>query len=133
MITNDTHERSPYWLSPGIDVPTTADILPGMRQAQGLYICDNWAEAAFVPTEAFMHQSPSWRLDVLGDIAEAIERTRQHAPVELFWELSLRRPGLPLHQQLQAFRHTCEHCGVDLPANVEALIILHHQFSAHAP
>jgi hypothetical protein len=41
FVTDDTQERSPYWLSPGIDVPTREEILPGMRSAKGLFhICD---------------------------------------------------------------------------------------------
>ena len=40
-----------------------------MRSAKGLlHICDEHAEGAFVPTDAFMRNSPTWRLDVLGDI-----------------------------------------------------------------
>ena len=43
-------------------------------------------EGVFVPTNEceFMRMTPLWRLDVLGDLAEAIERTQQHAAVEYF-------------------------------------------------
>ena len=76
FVVDETQERSPYWLSPGIDVPTREEILPGMRNAKGLFhICDEHAEGAFVPTAAFMRNSPTWRLDVLGDILLDIPST----------------------------------------------------------
>ncbi len=104
FVTDDTQERSPYWLSPGIDVPTREEILPGMRSAKGLFhICDEHAEGAFVPTAAFMRNSPTWRLDVLGDIL--------------------------IDLQLQGFQRACKQLGLVLPENVEALIVLDRQFT----
>lgn len=65
-------------------MPTLEEIMPGMRSAKGLFhICDESAEAAFVPTAAFMRNSPTWRLDVLGDILLDIQRAQAHAAVEL--------------------------------------------------
>jgi hypothetical protein len=64
-----------------------------MCSAKGLFhICDEHAEGAFVPTAAFMRNSPTWRLDVLGDILLDIQRAQQHAAVELFRELSRKNP-----------------------------------------
>lgn len=133
MNASDTNERSRYWLSPGIDVPTRAEVMPGMRQARGLYISAHAAEAVFVPADEFMRMTPLWRLDVLGDIAEAIERTQRHAALDLFHALARLSPGATLGHRLWAFRQTCEQCGVDLPQNVEALLVLDHQFSARRP
>lgn len=117
-------------LGPGIDVPTREEILPGMRSAKGLFhICDEHAEGAFVPTAAFMRNSPTWRLDVLGDILLDIQRVQQHAAVELFRELSRKNPEVGLERQLQGFRHACQQLGLMLPENVEALIALDRQFT----
>lgn len=128
--TDDTQERSPYWLSPGIDVPTRDEILPGMRSAKGLFhICDQYGEAAFVPTPAFMSNSPTWRLQVLGDILLDIQRAQQHAAVELSRDLRRQNPALGLDRHLEAFRSACEHAGLELPDNVEALITLDRQFA----
>lgn len=51
---------------------------------------------ACVPTAAFMRDSPTWRLDVLGDILLDIQRAQQHAAVELFRELSQDNPEVAL-------------------------------------
>jgi hypothetical protein len=92
-------------LGPGIDVPTREAILPGMRIAKSLFhTCDEHAEGAFVPTAAFMRNSPTWRLEVLGDILLDIQRAQQHAAVELFRELSRKNPEVGLERQLHGFR-----------------------------
>lgn len=77
---SDSNERSRYWLSPGIDVPTRTEILPGLRPMRGLYVHVDAGEAVFVPTDAFMRATPLWRLDVLGDIAESVERLNGMRP-----------------------------------------------------
>jgi hypothetical protein len=74
--------------------------------------------------------TPLWRLDVLGDIAEAVERTQQHAAVDDFRRLNQRRPDLTMDRRLAAFRRLCDEGGVVLPPNIEALLILDDQFSA---
>ena len=115
---------------PGIDVPTREEILPGMRSAKGLFhICDQHAEGAFVPTTAFMRNSPTWRLDMLGDILLDIQRAQQHAAVELFRELSQKNPEAGFERQLRGFRHACQQLGLVLPDTVEALIVLDRQFT----
>ena len=58
----DFNERSRYWLSPGIDVPTRSEILPGLRPMRGLYVHLDAGEAVFVPTDEFMRATPLWRL-----------------------------------------------------------------------
>jgi hypothetical protein len=122
-------ERSRYWLSPGIDVPTRSEILPGLRPMRGLYVHVDAGEAVFVPTDEFMRAMPLWRLDVLGDIAEAVERTQQHAAVDYFRRLNQRRPDLTMDQRLVAFRRVCDVGGLVLPPSVEALLTLDDQFS----
>ncbi|MCW5610790.1 MAG: hypothetical protein KIS83_08950 [Rubrivivax sp.] len=131
FVTDETQEHSPYWLSPGIDLPTREEILPGMRSAKGLFhTCDKHAEGAFVPTDAFMRNSPTWRLDVLGNILIDLQRAQQHAAVELFRELSRKSPEVGLERQLRGVRHACEKLGLVLPENVEALMVLDRQFIA---
>jgi hypothetical protein len=134
FVTDETQERSPYWLGPGIDVPTREEILPGMRSAKGLFhICDDSAEAAFVPRAAFMRNSPTWRLDVLGDILLDIQRAQAHAAIELSRELSQKHPQVGLERHLEAFRRACQVLGLVMPENVEALIVLDRRFmSQHA-
>lgn len=101
-----------------------------MRSAKGLFhICDEHAEGAFVPTAAFMCNSPTWRLDMLGDILLDVQRAQQRAAVELFRELSRKKPEVGLERQLHGFRHACETLGLVLPGSVEALIVLDRQFT----
>ena len=93
-------------------------------------ICDEHAEGAFVPPDAFMRNSPTWQLDVLGDILIDLQRAQQHAAVELFRELSRKNPEVGLERQLHGFRLACEKLGLVPPECVEALIVLDRQFTA---
>jgi hypothetical protein len=70
---DEIKSRSPYWLSPGIDVPTQEELqlLPSRRALRGFYVDRNAGEAAFVPTDDFMRECPLWRIDVLDDFADA--------------------------------------------------------------
>jgi len=126
---SDFNERSRCWLSPGIDVPTRSDILPGLRPTRGLNVHVDAGEAVFVPTDEFMRATPLWRLDVLGDIAQAVERTQQHAAVDYFRQLNQRRSDLTMDRRLATFRRVCDEGGVVLPPNIEALLILDDHFS----
>jgi hypothetical protein len=126
---SDFNERSRYWLSPGVDVPTRREILPGLRPMRGLYVHVDGGEAVFVPTDEFMGATPLWRLDVLGDIVQAVERTQQHAAVDYFRRFNQRWTDLTMDQRLAAFRRLCAEGGVVLPPNIEALLILDDQFS----
>jgi hypothetical protein len=111
-------------------VPTRELILPGMRSAKSLlHICDERAEGAFAPKAAFMRDSPTWRLDVLGDSLPDIQRAQQHAAVELFRELSRKNPEGGLERQLHGLLHACEQLGLVLPENVEVLIVLDRRFT----
>jgi hypothetical protein len=83
----DFNERSRCWLSRGIDVPTRSEILTGLRPMRGSYVHVDAGEALFVPTDEFMRTAPQWRVDALGGIAEAVERTQQHAAVDCFRRL----------------------------------------------
>ena len=130
---SDLNERSPYWLSPGIDVPSRAELVPGMRVMRGLHVAAESAEAAFIPTDEFMRTDALWRLDVLRDVAEAIERTRRHALVDYFRSFDGRIPGVTIDRRLEAFSMVCELAGIDLPPNIEAILVLDEQFTAHGP
>ncbi|MEI2763224.1 hypothetical protein [Methanothrix soehngenii] len=59
-------------------------LLPSRRALRGFYVDRNAGEAAFVPTDDFMRECPLWRIDVLDDIADALQRTRTHALVSFF-------------------------------------------------
>ncbi len=85
---NEINRRSPYWLSPGIDVPTRDEflLLSSRRTLRGFYVNRDTSESAFVPTADFMRESPLWRIDVLDDIADGLQRTRTHALVACFRE-----------------------------------------------
>ena len=127
---DEIKSRSPYWLSPGIDVPTQDELLllPSRRALRGFYVDGNAGEAAFVPTDDFMRESPLWRIDVLDDIADAIQRTRIHALVAYFRECQARAPHVPMAKQIEAFREVCDRAGITLPDELEALLVLDQQF-----
>jgi len=48
---NEINRRSPYWLSPGIDVPTRDEflLLLSRRTLRGFYVDRDTGESAFVP------------------------------------------------------------------------------------
>jgi hypothetical protein len=39
-------------------LPTRKDIAPGTRRLEGCYVCDDEAEASFVPSKWFLGQPP---------------------------------------------------------------------------
>ena len=131
---NEIKSRSPYWLSPGIDVPTPDELLllPSRRALHGFYVDPNGGEAAFVPTDDFMHERPLWRIDVLDDIADALQRTRTHALVAFFRECQARGHDVSLARQIGAFRKVCEEAGIELPDDLEALLVLDQQLGRSA-
>lgn len=61
-----------------------------------------------------MRNSPTWRLDVLGDSLIDLQRAQQHAAVVLFRELSRKNPEAGLERQLQGVRRACEQLGLVL-------------------
>ena len=128
---DEIKSRSPYWLSPGIDVPTRDELLllPTRQALRGFYVDRRGGEAAFVPTDDFMRESPLWRIDLLDDIADAMLRTRTHALVAFFQGCQARGPDVPMARQIEAFRKVCEEVSVVLPDELEALLVLDQQFS----
>ncbi len=131
---DEIKSRSPYWLSPGIDVPTQEEVLllPSRRALRGFYVDPDAGEAAFVPTDNFMRESPLWRIDVLDDVADAIQRTRTHALVAYFRECQARALNVPMAKQIEAFRKICDLAGIALPDELEALLVLDQQFRRSA-
>ena len=102
-----------------------------MRVMRGLHVAAESGEVAFIPTEEFMRKDALWRLDVLRDVADAIERTRRHALVDYFRSFDGRIPGVTMDRRLEAFRKVCELADIDLPPNIEAILVLDEQFTAH--
>ena len=131
---NEINRRSPYWLSSGIDVPTRDEflLLLSRRTLRGFYVDRDTGESAFVPTAEFMRESPLWRIDVLDDIADGLQRTRTHALVAFFRECQARSPDVPLARQIEAFRCMCWRAGIGLPDDLEALLVLDQQFGRSA-
>ena len=131
---DEIKSRSPYWLSPGIDVPTQEELqlLPSRRAMRGFYVDRDAGEAAFVPTDDFMRECPLWRIDVLDDIADALQRTRTHALVSFFRECQARGHDVPMARQIEAFRKMCQQGDVALPDELEALLVLDQQFGRSA-
>ena len=106
--------------------------MPYYRPLRGFHVDRFWGEAAFVPTEDFMRESPLWRIDVLDDIAEDIRHTRTHALVACFRECQARGHDVPIARQIEAFREVCKIAGVALPDELEALLVLDQQFGRSA-
>ena len=131
---NEINKRSPYWLSPGIDVPTRDELLLllSCRTLRGFYVDRATGESAFVPTADFMRESPLWRIDVLDDIADCIQRTRTHALVAFFRECQARNHDVPMARLLAAFRGMCQRIGIELPEDLEALLVLDQHFGRSA-
>ena len=131
---NEINRRSPYWLSPGIDVPTRDKLLSLLSRStlRGFYVDRDTVESAFVPTADFMRESPLWRIDVLDDIADGLQRTRTHALVAFFRECQAKNHDVPMARQLAAFRGMCQRIGIELPDDLEALLVLDQQFRRSA-
>ena len=111
-----------YFLSPGIDVPTSVEIFEGYCPFTGFFVDDDAGEADFVPTAAFMKKHPLWRLDVLQDIALDIEVVFKHAMVEYFRHLSTKWTGKSFHERLAAFEGMCAKLGLRIPDGFDAVL-----------
>lgn len=109
-------------------LPTRKDIAPGSRRLEGCYVCDDVAEASFVPSKSFLGQPPLWRIDVLQDLMHDFELVRRHAILEWAQSLALTNPQINEADQLRVFREACEQLGIHLPENFEALLVLADRF-----
>ncbi len=115
-------------------MPTRDELLSllSCSTLRGFYVDRATGESAFVPTADFMRESPLWRIDVLDDIADCIQRTSTHALVAFFRECQARSYDVPLARQIEAFRCMCWRIGVGLPDDLEALLVLDQQFGRSA-
>lgn len=79
-----------------------------------------------------MRESPLWRTDVLDDIVDGLQRTRTHALVAFFQECQARNHDVPMARQIEAFRGMFWRAGIELPDDLEALLVLDQQFRRSA-
>ena len=122
-------KRTKYFLSPGIDVPTMADIWEGHRHFTGFFVDSDAGEADFVPTDEFMKEHPLWRLDVLQDIALDIAVVFKHAMVEYFRHLSVNWPGKPFTERFAIFEGLCAWIGLRIPAGFDAVLLADEKYA----
>jgi hypothetical protein len=113
-----------------LKLPTREDVAPASRLLEGCYVQDDEGEATFAPSESFLSQPPLWRIDVLQDLIYDFELVRQRAIMEWVQSFALSNPRVEEAARLQAFREACEHLGIDIPENFEALVVLADRFKA---
>ena len=111
-------------------LPSREDVASGSRRLEGCYVCDDEAEATFVPSKSFLSQPPLWRIDVLQDLMHDFELVRRHAIVEWAQSLALSNPQVDEPERLRVFREACEQLGIHLPENFEALLVLADRFNS---
>ena len=111
-------------------LPSRNDVAPCSRRLEGCYVCDDVAEATFVPSKSFLAQPPLWRIDVLQDLIHDFEQVRRHAIVEWVQSLALSSPQVDEADRLRVFRQACEQLGIHIPENFEALLVLADRFNS---
>jgi len=113
-----------------LKLPTRKDVASGSRRLEGCYVCDDEAEASFVPSKSFLSQPPLWRIDVLQDLIYDFELVRRHAIMEWAQSIAISNPQVDEADRLRVFRDACERLGINIPDNFEALLVLADRFKA---
>jgi len=111
-------------------LPTRKDVACGSRRLEGCYVCDDAAEATFVPSKSFLARPPLWRIDVLQDLIHDFEQVRRHAIVEWARSIAHSNPQAAEADRLRVFREACEQLGIRVPENFEALLVLADRFDS---
>jgi len=111
-----------------LKLPTRKDVASGSRRLEGCYVCDDEAEASFVPSKSFLSQPPLWRIDVLQDLIYDFELVRRHAIMEWAQSIAISNPQVDEADRLRVFREACERLGIVIPENFEALLVLAGRF-----
>ena len=113
-----------------LNLPTKDDVAPGSHRLDGCFVDVDTGEATFVPPRSFLNQTPLWRIDVLQDLMDDFELVRRHAIVEWAHSLSMTVPEVDESRRLEAFRSLCDQMGVQVPENLEALLVLSGRLKA---
>ena len=113
-----------------LKLPTRDDVGQDARRLDGCYVEEGEGEATFVPPKSFLSQPPLWRIDVLQDLMHDFELVRRHAILEWAQSLAASNPLVDEAVRLRALRNGCEQLGIQIPENLEALLVLAERFKA---
>jgi len=88
----------------------------------GLFADLDVASASVALPDEFLASPASVQVEVLQQWQRDIERYRRSAIAKMFRDFAALRPELDLIEQLESFRHACEHLGLDCPRDLPLLL-----------